>query len=460
MSDDTLEARFAARMGALLGPDFPSDIGLAVSGGGDSMAMLALSHGWARIMGVRLWVVTVDHGLRPESADEAAMVAAECAALGHPHATLRWHWDGQGNVQEAARLGRLQMIDRWRRGVEHVLMAHTQDDVAETFLMRLARGSGVEGLSAIAERRHVQPFAHAGKRGLAPDEVTQTAVPPTPTRRVAGVPAYSAAFEVLRPLLDESRAALRHHIKVLQVPYVDDPSNDDPRFDRVKARRVLAGLGALGLDATTLARTATRMRRARTALAARASSVAQQLVQVGRANDVPTGELLIARDGFAGVEADTQMRLLAAALQWVSGTAYRPRASALEDLLQRVLAGGGGTLQGCETRAERSHIRVFREFGALEAAAQTVAGSDFFDGRWVLSGERIAGATIRALGPDGWAQIPEKPEDAPPFHAARSLPAVFDGPRLIACRALDFGPDHHVSLRRGAASFTAFLESD
>jgi tRNA(Ile)-lysidine synthetase-like protein len=157
----SLNDRFAARMGALLGPEFPTDIALAVSGGGDSMAMLALSHEWARQMGVRLWVVTVDHGLRPESAGEAAMVAAECAALGHPHATLRWRWDGQGNLQDAARRARLALIDRWRQGIAHVLMAHTQDDVAETFLMRLARGSGVEGLSAMAERRYVTPHRGA-----------------------------------------------------------------------------------------------------------------------------------------------------------------------------------------------------------------------------------------------------------------------------------------------------------
>jgi tRNA(Ile)-lysidine synthase len=73
------------------------------------------------------------------------MVAAECAALGHPHATLRWRWDGQGNLQDAARRARLALIDRWRRGIEHVLMGHTQDDVAETFLMRLARGRGSRG---------------------------------------------------------------------------------------------------------------------------------------------------------------------------------------------------------------------------------------------------------------------------------------------------------------------------
>ncbi|MBT8411376.1 MAG: tRNA lysidine(34) synthetase TilS, partial [Octadecabacter sp.] len=244
-------------MGQLLGPEFPKHIALAVSGGGDSMTMLALAHGWARVMGVGLWVVTVDHGLRPQSAAEAAMVATECAALGHPHATLRWHWDGKGNVQDAARQARLALIDRWREGVEHVLFAHTQDDVAETLLMRLARGSGVEGLSAMAARRHVTPH----KGGYAPvleADVTQTAPPPP----ALGASEVGRGFHVIRPMLGMSRAELRHYADTLHVPYVDDPSNADPRFDRVKARQILTALAPLGLNAKGLAETAGRMRRA------------------------------------------------------------------------------------------------------------------------------------------------------------------------------------------------------
>ena len=95
----SLAERFAGQMGQLLGPDFPKDIALAVSGGGDSMAMLVLAHDWARVWGVGLWVVTVDHGLRAESGAEAIMVADECAALDHPHATLRWHWDGRATCK-------------------------------------------------------------------------------------------------------------------------------------------------------------------------------------------------------------------------------------------------------------------------------------------------------------------------------------------------------------------------
>ena len=76
-----LPRRFAEEMGALIGPNFPSDIGLAVSGGGDSMAMLHLAAFWARVMGVKLWVATVDHGLRAESAGEAALAGAALASV-------------------------------------------------------------------------------------------------------------------------------------------------------------------------------------------------------------------------------------------------------------------------------------------------------------------------------------------------------------------------------------------
>ena len=130
MTDRTLDQRFAEAMGQLIGPDFPKQIGLAVSGGGDSMAMLGLAHAWARVWGVGLHVATVDHGLRPESADEAALVARECATLGHSHSTLKWTWDGQGNVQDQARRARLRLLGAWCDGFSHVpLLFHCHRQV-------------------------------------------------------------------------------------------------------------------------------------------------------------------------------------------------------------------------------------------------------------------------------------------------------------------------------------------
>ena len=431
MTPDSLPGRFAARMGQLLGPDFPGAIALAVSGGGDSMAMLTLAHDWARVWGVGLWVVTVDHGLRAESAAEAALVARECAHLGHPHATLRWHWDGTGNLQDAARRARLSLIDRWRGGLSHVLFAHTQDDVAETFLMRLARGSGVEGLAAMSDSRRVRPHRDV-PAPIPPEDVSQTAAPP------GTGPDAGAGFRVIRPLLAETRADLRHHVRTLQVPFVDDPSNADPRFGRARARAALAALADLGIETASLAATADRMARAARALRLRAAAVAADLVLVD-AHGTPG----FARDGFAAIERDTQARLLAGLLQLVASARYRPRAAALEALLDRVLAGGGGTLHGAEVRVGRSRVEILREAAALEG--REAAPGQLWDARWRLHGPALDGTTIRALGDAGWAQLPRAaPPDAPPFHIARTLPAAFAGDRLVAFAPAKFGPAHAV----------------
>ncbi|MCC1493908.1 tRNA lysidine(34) synthetase TilS [Cognatishimia sp. F0-27] len=450
-------------MGALIGPDFPEHLALAVSGGGDSMAMLTLAHNWTHRWGVSLWVVTVDHGLRDGSAAEAEMVAQECALLGHPHATLRWRWDGQGNLQDAARRGRLALIDRWRNGIEHVLMAHTRDDLAETFLMRLARGSGVEGLSAMAATRYVVPHPHAGKNALSPDEVTQTADPPSPARRVAGVPAVSRGFHIVRPCLEISRSDLRHYLETLKGRWVEDPSNDDPRFARVRIRQAAETLEALGLDAATLSDTAARMARAQVALRARAAQVWATIGQEERVGRIATGALLFDRDGFETVERDTQLRLLAAGVQWVSSTVLRPRMEALEGLLDRVLGGGAGTLQGCEAVMERDRLCVFREFQAVRSETCGAASGVLWDGRWRATATADPGVEIRALGEDGWRQVPQKPEEAPPFRSARSLPALWRGANLIACPALAFGEAAQMALwpmgRETGPTFGAFLLS-
>ncbi|EBA10404.1 tRNA(Ile)-lysidine synthetase-like protein [Sagittula stellata E-37] len=435
----SLDQRFAEEMGALLGPSFPSEIGLAVSGGGDSMAMLALAHGWARVFGVRLWVVTVNHGFREEAAAEAEMVAAECAVLGWPHASLHWSWDGHGNAMEAAREARVRLIAGWRGRLRHVLMAHTQDDVAETFLMRLARGSGVDGLSKMQARRVVdQPRLGVG--ALAPMLGEAPAAegcryPVIVTAdgtagRDAGVDWWveGETFEILRPCLAMRRADLRHYVRVLQVPFVDDPSNENPAYARARIRAALPGLSGLGLDVPTLAATAERMARARNALRLQAADAWERIGHEARHRGAATGDLLLERDGFAGLPREVQLRLLAAAIGFVSGTVRRPRAARLEEVLDRVLSGGGGTLGGCEILAERTHIRVFREYAALEA----MAGNDdpLWDGRWLLTPEarqKMGPVRLRPLGDAGWQSLSREEREGLTYRAARSLPMVATG---------------------------------
>ena len=393
------------------------------------MSMLHLAARWARVFGLRLWAVTIDHGLRPESAEEAALVAKECGIMGVSHSVLKWDgWDGQGNLQDAARQARLDLIGRWRGLVGHVLFAHTRDDQAETVLLRLKRGSGVDGLSGIPPKRWVQ--APAG--GFQPLNVPGG--PPWPSTIRNG-------YTIVRPLLDEGRDALRHYARTLNIPWVEDPSNTDDRFDRVKMRALLDDLEPLGLGAEVLAATAARMGRARDALDRRAADAAQGVVTVR------FGDVQIDRDGFAAIERDTQMRLLAGALSYVSSSPYRPRARALEDLLDRLLGGGGGTLHGCQAMAHDRTIWVFREYQAVKSEKCSVGPSHVWDQRWVIKGKELEGFEVRALGPEGLAQAPDRPDDTPPHQVLLSHHGVFDGDRLVASRVLGFGPTYLAELR-------------
>jgi tRNA(Ile)-lysidine synthase len=179
-------------------------IGLAVSGGPDSVALLLLAD--AAFPGM-VEAATVDHGLRPESADEAMLVARHCADLGVPHAVLPVQV-AAGNLQDRARAARYAALGEWleERGLEALLTAHQLDDQAETLLMRLNRGSGVRGLASIRGR--------------------------------TGIPGHPAPL--LRPLLGWRRAELAAVVERAGLEAAVDPSNDDERFDRVRIRQELA----------------------------------------------------------------------------------------------------------------------------------------------------------------------------------------------------------------------------
>ncbi|HEU0065614.1 MAG TPA: tRNA lysidine(34) synthetase TilS [Sphingomonas sp.] len=195
-------ARFAADMARVAGI-VPAPLLLAVSGGPDSMAMLALA---AVALPGGIAAATVDHGLRPEAADEAAMVAAVCADLGVAHAILTATVPPTGaSLQAQARSVRYALLADHARaiGAVAVATAHHADDQAETFLMRAVRGAGLSGLAGIR-----------------------------PAVSIAGI-------RVVRPLLDWRRAELRGIARRSTMPFVDDPANTDERHDRSRFRRLL-----------------------------------------------------------------------------------------------------------------------------------------------------------------------------------------------------------------------------
>ncbi|OYY92030.1 MAG: tRNA lysidine(34) synthetase TilS [Sphingomonas sp. 28-66-16] len=245
--DPTPDARFRVDLETLTGPLGDRRLALAVSGGPDSMAMLALA---AAAFPGQLAVATVDHGLRPGSAAEAAMVAAWCTDHGIAHATLAIG-SARGpsdNLHDWARRQRYRLLARWAIdvGAPFLATAHHADDQAETFLMRAARGSGVAGLAGIRPRRSL-------------DLVDRRRSDHDPS-------ANPAMLALIRPLLGWRSAELRAIARACGVPFVDDPSNADARFDRTQFRALLQASPLL--DAAPLARAAAHLAEADAALQA------------------------------------------------------------------------------------------------------------------------------------------------------------------------------------------------
>jgi tRNA(Ile)-lysidine synthase len=388
----------------------PERLGVAVSGGGDSTALLHLLAAWMRAGGPAVSAVTVDHGLRPEAADEALAVGSACAGLGVPHQVLRWAWDGKGNFLDRARRGRYAAIAAWAKGqgIGTVTLGHTADDQAETFLMRLARGSGVDGLSPMAARRR------------------------------------SDGVEWVRPLLWVRREELRDWLKARGIPWAEDPTNDDFAYLRVRAREALGLLAPLGITREGLVATANRMGMAREVLDRAALALARQAVSVEAA------DVVIAAPAFQAAAFETQGRLLAYALQWVSGAEYRPRQDALMGLFAELDSGKVQTLSGCVVAGDGRAIRIGREPKAAAGARARVG--EVWDGRWTVTGPALKGAEVRALGETGLARLDWRASGLSRLTLA-ATPAVWAGGRRIAAPVAEPGGDWRAVPTRGREDF-------
>ena len=420
----TGEDALSSALEVALAPDRFDRLGVAVSGGGDSMALLHLLADWARARGVVLHAVTVDHGLRPAAKAEAAMVGEVCEGLGVAHGTLAWDgWDGSGNLQDQARRARYRLMTDWAReaGIGAVALGHTADDQAETFVMRLARGSGVDGLSAMAARR-----------------------------RAGGV-------LWLRPLLSVSREALRAYLRARRLGWVEDPSNADLRFERVRARQVLADLAPLGVTAGGLMATTRRLAEAREALEAVTHEAARRLARV------ELGDVVLERDGFAALPAEIRRRLMVHTLNWVASAEYGPRAEALAEVLRQVDEGGSTTLHGCRVVVGKADLRVAREFQAVK---DTVAEPGrLWDRRWrIVAGEAATpGETkdlqVRALGEAGVALCAEWRVAGLPRSSMITLPSLWRGADLVAAPLAERANGWKVETDRGEGDYFSSILS-
>ena len=283
-------------------------IAVAVSGGSDSLALMHLLRAFAQQRKSKLPVVlTVDHGLRKSSARDAKQVAAWAKQAGLKAQILTWTGaKPKSGIEAAAREARYRLMGEWltRHKIDTLFVGHTGDDQAETFLLRLARGSGLDGLAAM---RANAPWPVPGFAGLG----------------------------VVRPLLALRRDQLRTHLKTLKQPWLDDPMNADPAFDRVKIRKALVALSDAGLTVERIASAAAHLARARESLEIVTEAVLARAVRAGE------GGVLLDPAVLAAAPREVGLRALAAVLMAVSGQAYRPRFESLERLFDPI---GGAPL--------------------------------------------------------------------------------------------------------------------
>jgi tRNA(Ile)-lysidine synthase len=388
-------------------------LALAVSGGADSMALLHLIARWRVEDALKreVTVLTVDHGLRAESHEEAAMVGRMAASLGLPHAVLTWTREERhsGGLQERARAGRYDLMAAYCQAhdIPALVTAHHLDDQAETFLMRLKRGSGLDGLAAI------------------PQESVWSGV------------------AVLRPLLDIPKARLAVTLTDAGIPWVEDPSNRDQRFERARMRACSDALAKLGLTPEALARSAERLRRARAALDHAADAF---LAEHGAMSEA--GYCLIARDALIAVPAEIALRVLARAVNAVGGRETPLRLAKLETLLANLVESpkAAHTLGGCRLQPAGERLGVFRETRGTGLPTLRLAPGEraLWDNRFRVELEASASApvTVGALGEARWRDLRASTSwlTALPRFAGATLPACLAGGSIVLPR-LGPGPD-------------------
>jgi len=387
-------------------------LAVAVSGGADSSALALLLNDWAFAQGFQVTALVVDHGLRAASAAEARDTVKVLSDQGLSAQLLRVRGPkARANVQAAARAARYGLLTDWcaRRGVLHLVLGHHRDDQAETLLLRLGRGSGLDGLAAMA--------------------------PVVELRDV----------RLLRPLLEVPREDLEATLRARGVTWIEDPSNRDRTHGRVRIRQLKAALACEGLTASRLAAAAAHLARARAALEFTAADL---LARAARPD--PAGYLWLNPESLGKAPQEVRLRALARALMMVGGADYAPRLASLTRLEARLLGGlrRGATLGGCRILPRRGRLLLVREAAAARPVRVAPGQRLYWDGRFEIRLRRaefgITGSNLAVgpLGSAGWASLSRKSaeicRDAVPAAAGPAIPALFDGRGLLEVPLLGY----------------------
>ena len=376
------------------------------------MAMMHLVARWSQLhpdKDRKIAVATVDHGLRRQSRREAQWVGEQARAIGLDHEILEWEGAKPSTgLQDAAREARYRLLSglAWRyrpQGPVGIVTAHTEDDQAETLLMRLARGSGLDGLTGMSASRVLD---------------------------------RDGDCRLVRPLLAVPGARLQATLEAAGLSWLEDPSNDSDRFERVRLRKAGAALAAIGLTNAKIALSARRLERARAAL----EDAAKALQLVARLD--LHGGIYASLDAnvLQGAAEDVHLRVMARLIAAFGGQEDPPRLSRLESFLSRLCAPDfeTGTLGGAIVTRRASELLIYREPGRTPLPETRLAPGEAaeWDRRFrvATAPEIAAPVAVRALGAPGFAKLRQQlgAELKVPARAAAALPAFWQDGALIA----------------------------
>jgi len=409
----TLIKLFNSKMEHLLpfGADVPC-LAVAVSGGSDSMALTLLAHDWCSDRNMRLIALTVDHNLRADSASEAAQVHSWLTRCGIEHHIVRREGEvPRSGIQQFARNARYGLLLEKCQSlkVSHLLLGHQLEDQLETLLMRLSKGSGLQGLTAMQ------------------------------------VTVERDGINLLRPLLGTRRAELRAYLMNKGQVWVDDPSNVNPDFTRTHLGKSLASLSSLpGSDLSTISLSHARLQRADDAL----QQLSDELLAAKAVID-PLGFVRLDGNFYDNVPDEVCIRMLVKALQLVRGSGIRIKLSDIENLYRTIRKQEpfqGMTLAGCQIGLFRGDFILCREAGrdGLPHVMLTTADdSILWDNRFLVrdcgGGEALdqgCPVEIKPLGSKGWrkliesgvvAELPDLPENV-----RKNIPALWNRDELLS----------------------------
>ena len=389
------DAGFAACMAALGPFEQAPFLAIAVSGGADSLALTLLADRWARVRNGRVVGLTVDHGLRPDSLEEARQTGAWLRAADIEHHILPWLGEKpRTGLQRRARDARYALLAGWCRTHRcfHLLTAHHRQDQAETVALRKARQSGERGLAAMPLIREI------------------------------------SGLRLLRPLLGIDKTRLEAKLRAAGHPWLKDPSNDSPAFTRNRLRLE-------GLDVASLAREAEIHGRRRQA--------ADQLLAESLVRHViidPAGFATLDAAGFARLPPDLGRDLLARILVTIGGNAYPPRREAVFGLARAMLADPpvrARTLAHCRILKQRGHWLICRERAATGRLQLEPGRRQRWDERFVVHLKTVRhDLALEALG-DRTRQaanaLAQKEKSRTlPGAVKTTLPSVWKDDRLFA----------------------------